>query len=361
MNDVRVWGDKRIELGQHKNIDILVSRSYSGATVKVPVQVWIGKEPGPTAFISGAVHGDEINGTGLIRQIILERPFVLRRGALILVPVVNVFGFEQHSRYLPDRRDLNRCFPGKVDGSLASRLAEVIFREIVGRSDFGIDLHTAAIRRTNFPNVRADMSNPDVAELAQSFGSELIVDAEGPAGALRREACKRGCPTIIVEAGEVWKVEPAIVEYLQRGVMSVLAARGMIDGQPHQPAYRTVVRKATWVRADSGGFLQFHVAPGDILSKGQPIATNTSLRGREQNVLFAPKSGIVIGMTTLPSVAPGDPVCHLAVPEGGLDRIRKAVRRLGEGSLLASVKETLATSILVSSRDEEPPADESSS
>jgi predicted deacylase len=222
---------------------------------------------------------------------------------VILIPVLNILGFERHSRYLPDRRDLNRCFPGSASGSLASRMARILFTEIVGRADFGIDLHTAALRRTNFPNVRADMSDPAVVRLAEAFGSEIVLDGKGPKGAFRREACKAGCPTIIFEGGEVWKVEPTIVEYALRGVRNVLAELGMIEQPARRAQHQVTVRRTKWVRADRGGFLQFHAAPGDILERRQPIATNTSLLGRDRNVLDAPFDGIVLGMTTLPAEA----------------------------------------------------------
>ncbi|MFG0284270.1 MAG: succinylglutamate desuccinylase/aspartoacylase family protein [Phycisphaerales bacterium JB039] len=345
--DIGRWGDHTIDPGERRDIDLLVSESYSGLSVTIPVHIWRAPEPGPAVFITAAVHGDEINGAGAIRQIILEPPFQLTAGALILAPVINILGFDQHIRYLPDRRDLNRCFPGSPTGSMAARLASVVFRQIVGRSDYGIDLHTAAVRRTNFPNVRADMSRDDVAALARAFGSELIVSGKGPKGALRQAACAAGVPTIILEAGEVWKVEPAVVEYALQGVRNTLIGLGMAPGKPVKPAYQTVVDRTRWIRADRGGFLHFHVAPGDLVEQDQPIATNTSLLGAEQNVLTRPHTGVVLGMTTLPSVAPGDPVCHIAIPREGTDAIRKAHRRVKDDSLHERLRDDLATNIVV--------------
>ena len=158
--DVGVWRGKKIEPGERADLSLKVSRSYGGTSIRVPVHVWRGEKPGPSVFISAAVHGDELNGTGTIRQLIEEPPFELRAGSLVLVPVVNILGFEQLSRYSPDRRDLNRSFPGSTTGSLTSRLANVIFQNIVARCDYGIDLHTAASGRTNFPNVRGDFREP---------------------------------------------------------------------------------------------------------------------------------------------------------------------------------------------------------
>ncbi|MCA9311813.1 MAG: succinylglutamate desuccinylase/aspartoacylase family protein, partial [Phycisphaerales bacterium] len=245
------------------------------------------------------------------------------------------------------RRDLNRCFPGMKEGSVASRIASTIFTEIVRRSDYGIDLHTAAIRRTNFPNVRADMTDPKVASFARAFGAELIVSGRGPRGSLRRAACAAGCPTIILEAGEVWKVERFVVEYAARGIRNCLAHLNMIEGEPEQPPYRVETDRTKWVRARHGGFLHFRVGPGDILEEGQVIATNTSLTGQEQGEVISPRDGIVLGMTTLPSVSPGDPVCHLAFPsEGTLEHIERAVEQLSNDSLHERMRSDLSHGVV---------------
>lgn len=351
--DVGVWGDKRIEPGSRGEVRISMTESFSGSEISVPVYVWRAPEPGPTVFVSAAVHGDEINGTGAIRHIILEEPFELKRGALILVPVVNILGFERHTRYLPDRRDLNRSFPGSQRGSLASRMASVIFGEIVARADYGIDLHTGALRRTNFPNVRADMSDPVLAEFARAFGASLIVNGKGPQGSLRRSACESGCPTLILEAGEVWKVEPAVLEYAVRGVQNCLIHLGMVEGKKSEPPFRVEADATHWVRAQHGGFLQFHIAPGDIVAEGQSISTNTSLTGAEQNTVYAPREGIVLGMTTLPAVAPGDPICHIAYPKkGSLRKIEKAVDKLSSDSLHERIREDLSRNLILDSEGE---------
>ena len=343
------WKDVRIAAGGKAEVHVTVSESYSGMSLDVPVYVSRGTDPGPTVFVTAAVHGDEINGTGSIRSLITEQRFALRAGALVLVPVVNLLGFERHSRYLPDRRDLNRSFPGSSNGSLASRQAKSIMDTVVARCDYGIDLHSAAVRRTNFPNVRADMADPKLARLARAFGTELIVSGRGPRGSLRNAATKRGCPTIVFEAGETWKVERTVVEYTLRGIRNCLVHLGMVDGEVEQPPYRFETDTTKWIRARHGGFLQFHVAPGDLVEKGEAIATNTSLLGHELNVVNSPRSGIVLGMTTMPSVAPGDPICHLAFPRRGtLRSAEKAHRELSEESLHERAREDLASGVLVS-------------
>ncbi len=342
------WGGKTVAPGERQALEITVSERYSGASVRLPVFVWRGERPGPTVSVTAAVHGDEINGTGAIRFIITQKPFELAAGTLVLVPVVNLPGFEQHARYLPDRRDLNRCFPGNAEGPLAMRMAHAFFEKIARRCDFGIDLHTAALRRTNFPNVRADMSLEPLAELARAFGAELIVSSKGPEGSLRRSATKAGCPTLILEAGEVWKVQPGVVEYAVRGIENCLKHLGMVEGKPTKPAYRVETDSTKWVRAKFGGFLRFHVAPGQIVSAGDPLATNAKLTGEEQNILRAPRDGILLGMTTLPSVAPGDPVCHLAFPRRGvLKKVELAVEGMAHDTLHERIREEFTRGLVV--------------
>jgi uncharacterized protein len=342
------WLGRHVRPGQRVALALTITESYAGRDVDIPVHVWRGAAEGPTVAVTAAVHGDEINGTGTIRTIIRDRPFELVAGTLVLVPVVNLLGFERHTRYLPDRRDLNRSFPGSPEGSLAARLANAFFKRIITRCDWCIDLHTAAVRRTNFPNVRADMSDPALAALAIAFGAELIVDGQGPKGSLRAAACKAGCPTLILEAGEVWKVEPTVVEYAVRGITNCLKSLGMVEGAPEQPAYRLQTDSTKWIRAKHGGFLEFHVSPGQIVEKDDHLATNTDLLGEHKNIIRAPRPGIVLGMTTMPSVAPGDPVCHLAYSrKSTLRTVEGAVDELSGGSLHQRMRGDLARSVLV--------------
>lgn len=314
---IETWNGRRIAPGEARDVTLAISESYSGMTIEIPIHVRRARSDGPIVFVTAALHGDEINGTGAVRQLLQDDAFQLVRGTVILVPVLNLLGFDRHSRYLPDRRDLNRCFPGSETGSLASRMAHAIFHAIVMRSDYGIDLHTAAVRRTNYPNVRGDLGFPAVRQLAEAFGGEIIINSEGPRKALRPEACAAGCPTIMMEGGEVWKVEPAVVEATVRGIKNVLSYLEMLDQEPARPEYQVIIEKTKWVRAERGGFLQFHVNPGDIVEKDQPLATSATLLGRERRVLHSPFDAVVVGMTTLPAISPGEPVCNLGKLPGG--------------------------------------------
>ncbi len=347
------WDGDDIPPGETRDVKLAVSESYSSATVRIPLRIQRAKEDGPVVFVTAALHGDEINGTGAVRQLIQDADFQLTRGAVILVPVLNLLAFDRHSRYLPDRRDLNRSFPGTETGSLASRMARKIFNEIVLRCDYGIDLHTASVRRTNYPNVRGDLGDPEVRRLAEAFGAEIIINGKGPRGAFRREACRAGCPTIIMEGGEVWKVEPGIVETAVRGIKNVLRSLDMLPGPEQSPEYQIVIEKSKWIRAERGGFLQFHVKPGDLIERDQPIATNTTLLGRERSILHAPFDAVVIGMTTLPAVSPGEPVCNLGKLAKRVTPAELRERRSEEQGLEVRVSEELATNVLVVEANQE--------
>lgn len=341
------WNGQTLAPGTSTDVKLAVSESYSSMTVRIPIHIRRAQEEGPVVFVTAALHGDEINGTGAVRQLIQEADLQLLRGSLILIPVLNLLAFDRHSRYLPDRRDLNRSFPGSTTGSLAGRMARTIFDEIVSRCDYGIDLHTAAVRRTNYPNVRADLSDPEVRRIAEAFGCEININGKGPKGAFRREACDAGCPTIVMEGGEVWKVEPRIVETSVRGIRNVLRELQMTNGEAESPDYQVTIEKSKWVRAEKGGFLQFHIKPGDIIEKDQPLATNTTLLGRERSVLHSPFDAVVIGMTTLPATAPGEPVCNLGkLPKGTKPGAYLRSRREEDG-LEERVSEELASNVLV--------------
>ena len=300
-----------VALGETAELRLKVAESYTAEPVTVPVTVVRGG-PGPTLFVTATVHGDELNGVGILRGLLNDADFSGLRGTLIAVPVVNVPGFLNQDRRLPDRRDLNRSFPGRRGGSLTSRLADTLFREVIRRSDFGIDLHTAGGERTNYPQIRADLSNPGVAELAQAFGCPLMVDGAGPEGSLRRVAVEAGVPTIVYEAGSARRLEKPFIGVGIAGVLNVLRHLKMMPGEPVSPPLRFAIARTHWVRARAGGILDLKVDLGQPLRRGQTISVNTNPFGRERSQLKAPHAGIVLGLTQLPLVHPGDAICHVA-------------------------------------------------
>lgn len=345
-----VIGGERIRRGQWRDLALKVSETAMGVPVSVPIRVVRAARDGPALFVTGAVHGDELNGTGIIRELMVS-DLSLECGTIIFVPVVNVFGFDRHSRYLPDRRDLNRSFPGRPDGNLALRLASVLIEQVVAQCDYGVDLHTAAIGRTNFPHVRADLSLPGMRELAEAFGCEVIVDVPGDKRSLRSTACRRGCKALLLEAGEALKIEPGAVAIGVRGIENLLRYLGMQRGDVSRPLYQTTVRKTVWVRSQVGGLLRFHVAPGDLVDESAPIATCDGFFRPESPTIDAPTSGIVLGMTTLPVVRPGGPVCHLGVPDTPLSHIRRQIAAKRE-TLYHEIQQQMAGDIHVVDYDD---------
>lgn len=316
-----------VAAGARKDIHLKITELFTATPVFIPVTVIHGAEPGPTLFITAAIHGNEINGIEIVRQIRGAVEAEHLRGTLLLVTVANPIAFLTQTRDLPDGRDLNRFFPGRKEGSMASHIANHIFTKIVRRADWGIDLHTAAHGRTNLPHVRADMRASSVRRLAHAFGCEIIFDMEGDKGTLRSAATKAGIPTIVFEAGEPLKFQQNLIRKGIDGVKNAIAELGMYNFQRVSPLFQFVVDDHRWIRAEKGGIMILNVRPGDIIEKGEEIALNTKPFGTEVNRLKAPYTGLVVGTTTIPMVIPGSAVCHLVKLDHRAQTMKKLMRR----------------------------------
>jgi uncharacterized protein len=307
-------GGADIPEGARTDLLLKVSESYTGDRTSIPVTVVNGVRPGPLLFVTAAVHGDELNGIGIVRDLLNRVEPGELSGALVCVPVVNVLGVQFHSRYLPDRRDLNRCFPGSPSGSTASRIAHTLMTEVISRADAGIDLHTAANRRMNMPQVRTSLADERALDLGRAFGAPYLIDSSLRPGSLRDAADREGVPVLTFEGGQSLVFEDDVIEVGVTGVLRVMGHLGMLDEPPAPPEDPVLESDEThWVRADRGGILDLHVGPGDTVEEGQPLWTVTGPFGRERNVQISAYDGVVIGMTTLPLVNPGDAVIHIAV------------------------------------------------
>lgn len=300
--------------GSRDDLLLRVSESYTGDQLSVPVTVLNGTASGPVLFVTAAVHGDELNGIGIIRELLGRLGPADITGSVVCVPFVNVLGVEFHSRYLPDRRDLNRCFPGSPSGSTGSRLAHTLMTQIVAPADAGVDLHTAASHRTNTPQVRVRLDDPATSKLAFAFGAPCLVDAGLRPGSLRDAADRSGVPVLTYEAGQALRFDEEAIATGVAGVLRVLGVLGMIDDPPSAPARTPLVSDEThWIRAERGGIVDVHVTGGEHVEVGQPLWTVTGPFGSERSQKLSPHDGVVIGLTTLPLVNPGDAVVHLAV------------------------------------------------
>jgi predicted deacylase len=274
-------------------------------------------------WLTAALHGDELNGVEIIRQVLEAITVDDLRGAVVAVPIVNVFGFIQQLRYLPDRRDLNRSFPGARTGSLASRLAYLLMSEVVANCTHGIDLHTGSNHRSNLPQIRADLDDPATRALATAFGTRVIIHARTRDGSLRRAAAQAGKTVLLYEGGEALRFDHDAIEAGVAGVMRAMRALGMLAPE-HASAFRdrdrdgdreppTAILRTRWLRARRGGILRMTCRLGDHVIEGQPLATVGDAFGRGATTLRAPKAGIVIGQTQNPLVNQGDALINLGL------------------------------------------------
>ncbi|TVP73865.1 MAG: hypothetical protein EA340_01855 [Nitriliruptor sp.] len=303
-----------IEPGERRDLAPLASESYTGDRATLPMAVINGAEDGARVFVTAAIHGDELNGIEVCRRLLdLLDPAALR-GSIVVVPIVNVLGVQFGSRYLPDRRDLNRSFPGSHGGSMAARIARLVTEEVITGSDAGIDLHTAANHRTNVPQVRI-ADDERALELAITFGARFVMHAPLRPGSLRAVALDLGVPVLTFEGGQPLRFDEDVIDVALRGILRVLARLDMVDGAPEPAAAEPMVLEASrWLRAERGGVLELHVGAGDLVQAGQPLWTTTSPLGAERASVAAEAAGYIIGATTLPLVQPGQALLHIALP-----------------------------------------------
>lgn len=312
-------GGVSIKPGSRVDIKLPVPPLYTNAALDMPVTVIRGKKDGPRLFVSAAIHGDEINGVEIVRRL-LASSFVKRiTGTLILVPVVNVYGYTSKSRYLPDRRDLNRAFPGSAKGSMTSRLAHTFMSEIVANASHGIDLHTGAKHRTNLPQIRTSLNDHDALAMAKAFRVPVILNAELRDGSLRATAAENGCPVLLYEAGEALRFDEFAIRAGLRGIVNVMRHLGMLPPAkaPSRQLVPQIAQESRWVRANASGILLSTKAIGDAVSKGEVMAHITDPTGSTPVVIKSPVDGIVIGQATLPLVHEGEALYNVAHTEKG--------------------------------------------
>ena len=307
-------GDTHIAPGERYSLDLSVAKLYTHTDVTLPTHVIRGRKEGPRLFVSAAVHGDEINGIEIIRRLLALKSISKLRGLLIAVPVVNVFGLINLSRYLPDRRDLNRSFPGSEKGSLAGRLAHLFMHEIVSNATHGIDLHTGSNHRTNLPQIRARLDDPETERLAKAFGAPVILDSNLRDGSLREAVTERKIPMLLYEAGEALRFNEFAIRAGVKGVVAVMRAIGMLPPtRSRKRRYEPLISKSSsWLRAPKSGFLQIQTHLGDSVAKGETLGIISDPFGGNSEEVKAPAASVVIGLFKLPLVHRGDALFHLA-------------------------------------------------
>lgn len=307
-------GVHSIASGSRRTVDLPVSVLSDHTPVTLSVHVIRGQRPGPTLFVSAAVHGDEVIGVEIVRRLLRIPDLDDVAGTLLAVPIVNAFGFMNHSRYLPDRRDLNRTFPGSASGSLAARLAHLFFNEVVCRSDAGVDLHSAAIHRTNLPQVRVASGNQETMALAKIFGAPVILESPLRPGSMRQAAEEKGINVLLYEAGEGLRFDEQAVRAGVSGILRVMQSIEMIEGgDVIEPASEPVVsRSSAWTRAPLGGLLRTYKTSGSEVAAGDVLGVISDPFGVSEQEVTANTAGLIIGRTNLPIVNEGDGLFHIA-------------------------------------------------
>jgi uncharacterized protein len=315
-------GGENVDPGTRRSVELHVSVLSNHTPMSLPVQVVHGEKSGPALFVSGVVHGDEIMGVEVVRRLLSHPALNELRGTLLAVPIVNAYGLISHSRYMPDRRDLNRSFPGSDHGSLASILADLLMREVVLRCNYGIDIHSAALHRTNLPQIRISPDDQDLLMLAQAFGAPVILVSKLREGTLRQCALARGVKVLVYEGGEALRFDEMAIEAAMIGTLRVMHKIGML-AEPVDSATRlsTVSHSSQWLRAPEGGIFRSDRRIGHWVGARERIGVISDPLGQLEVPVIAHDAGIIIGQSHLPVVNRGDALFHIAKAEQPQERV----------------------------------------
>lgn len=309
---------RTINPGERITVDLPVPNIYSYTELKIPVYVIHGKRKGPKLFVFATIHGDEINSVEIVRRLMRSPRLRHLKGTLIVVPIVNIYGFMYMSRYLPDRRDLNREFPGRERGSMASRLANLYVKEIISKCDYGIDLHSASASRINLPHVRVDLSDEDSTRMAKAFNVPVMLNTNLRDGSLREACNDLGIPVIVYEGGEGLRFDEISIKAGVRGIIGVIAELGMISVSPEKRKKKlepTIAKSSRWIRAPGSGIVHLFKELGDNVKKGELIGVIVDPLGSNETPVLSSLKGVIIGKTTLPLVNEGNALLHIASVE----------------------------------------------
>lgn len=335
MHSLTIDGQK-IDRGKTYQIDLPIVRLYTDTDISMPIHVISGKKSGPTLFVCAAVHGDEINGIEIVRRLIRQKSLHITSGTLILVPMVNVYGVLNQSRYMPDRRDLNRCFPGSERGSLAGIVANRFLTEIVQQSEYGIDLHTGAIHRSNLPQIRANLDDDETRELADIFGVPVLLNSNLRDGSLREAAQETNTKILLYEAGEALRFDELSIRAGVRGILNVLTHLRMIRKKNRKKTPTPfIANTSSWMRAEYSGIVRSIKHLGDSVEKGDKLAEIGSPLGDVFGCVYAKRAGIIIGKQNIPLVQKGDAMYHVAYFSDEEEEVLENIQTLSDTLLPA--------------------------
>lgn len=309
---------KKVNPGDRVRLEIPVAKLFDYTQMVIPIEIICGVKNGPKLFVSAAIHGDEIIGVEILKRLLARKELKSITGTLIVIPIVNPFGYNNNTRYLPDRRDLNRCFPGNIDGSLAARIAHIFLTEIVEKCQYGIDIHSGAVHRFNFPQVRLEAHDEEELRIANSFGAPVIINSPLRPGTLREAAYKRGIKTILYEAGEALRFDENSINVGIHGILGVMRELNMLEeAEDFLPPTSTVMsaKSSHWIRAASSGSLRTLKSLGSFVQEGDLLGIISDPYGDRKVEVPASKPGIIIGAVTMPLVNRGNALFHIATLE----------------------------------------------
>lgn len=299
--------------GEQKTVLLPVGELPSGTSISIRAYVYRSINPGPTALILGGVHGDEINGVEIVRRS-LQQGFYdqLRCGSVIAIPILNIYGFINFSREVPDGKDVNRSFPGTLKGSLASRVARALTKKILPLVDFGLDFHTGGNSNYNYPQIRFSKNDPHAEELAKVFGARYSLAMKPIARSLRKVALDQKKSILVFEGGENLRYDGVAIENGLDGIKRVLHHHKMLASAPSIPT-TMLFQRTKWVRAPKGGMFLWAKRSGQAVKEGEPIGRINDPFGKEEDVpILAPYDGHIIGHNNTPVISPGDALFHIA-------------------------------------------------
>lgn len=308
-----IFAGQEIRPGEFKEININIARLPSHTQIDTPIYVSRSGEEGPILALMAGMHGDEINGMEIVRRILDRGLHQVKRGTVVCMPVINVYGFLNYSRDVPDGKDVNRSFPGTKGGSLASRVAHHIMRDVIPFIDYGIDFHTGGAMRSNYPQVRAVLQEPVNVELANAFGAPFTIDTPFRPNSLRREASRKGKNIIVYEGGESLRFDQHAIEEGVSGTLRMMKHLGMIDWAPELKEENKVIWITSWIRARHAGLFQSNVKSGQLVHKGEWVGTITDPFGEFKEQVKAHATAYVIGINNSPVVNAGDALMHLGM------------------------------------------------
>lgn len=302
---------QKIKLGEQKIINLNIARLPTYTSIDLTVLVYRAKEDGPVLLLTGGLHGDEVNGVEIVRRMIEREMVIPKKGTVIAIPIVNIYGFIQNARGLPDGKDINRSFPGAKGGSLAKLLAYTLMNEIIPEIDYGIDFHTGGASRANFPQIRCSFNLKKTKELARAFGAPVLMHSSLISKSFRSAAHKKGKEILVYETGESLRYDEYGIEEGIKGTSRLMKYLGMTDEAP-APNKTKIFNASTWIRTKNAGLFISKTELGEEFNQRQVLGSIKDPYGDLNSRVLAPKDGMVIGLNNCPVVNKGDALIHFA-------------------------------------------------